>query len=383
MWIDAGFEGGNIVVDGVEGDRVRLSLRPDAGGVHRQWFHFRVLGAAGRRLEVSLHGLRGTSFPEGWAACRPVVSADLQAWRRVDAVCAGDGDTLSFVLEPAGDLLAVAYFAPYDSADLARLLAFATAHGASVRSLGRTPDGRALPVIAVGPADGRPVVWVTARQHPGETMASHWVEGFVRRWLDRADPLARVAAGQVALRVVPLANPDGAARGHIRTNALGTDLNRAWAAADAAAAPEVAAIRAAMDETGVSLAIDVHGDEVLPWVFFAPAEALPGRRAPRLGLQASFTAACVAHGPSVQTVNGYRLYDGDGTPNPSMGSNALAARYGCAALTLEMPFQDDAQDPCPREGWSPARCARLGAAMVGAVAAVVGELDAPGQAEGR
>jgi hypothetical protein len=85
----------------------------------------------------------------------------------------------------------------------------------------------------------------------------------------------------------------------------------------------------------------------------------------------------------VQTVNGYRLYDGDGTPNPSMGSNALAARYGCAALTLEMPFQDDAQDPCPREGWSPARCARLGAAMVGAVAAVVGELGAPGQAEGR
>lgn len=380
MWIDAGFEGGNIVVDGVDGDRVRLSLRPDAGGVHRQWFHFRVLGAAGRRVEVSLHGLAGSSFPEGWASCRPVVSADLRAWARVPAVWDAGADALRFVLEPAGDVLGVAYFAPYDGADLATLLAFAAAHGASVGSLGVTPDGRALPVVSVGPADGRPVLWVTARQHPGETMASFWVEGFLRRWLDRADPLARVAAGRVALRLVPLANPDGAARGHIRTNALGTDLNRAWASADPAAAPEVAAIRAAMDETGVSLALDVHGDEVLPWVFFAPAEALPGRRPPRLDVQAAFTAACVAHGPSVQTVNGYRLFDGDGSPNPTMGSNALAARYGCAALTLEMPFQDDAQDPCPREGWSPARCARLGAAMVGAVAAVADRLGPPGRA---
>ena len=57
-------------------------------------------------------------------------------------------------------------------------------------------------------------------------------------------------------------NPDGSARGHLRTNAAGTDLNRQWAEPSAEKSPEVLAIRNAMDATGVDFAIDVHGDEV-------------------------------------------------------------------------------------------------------------------------
>ena len=37
--------------------------------------------------------------------------------------------------------------------------------------------------------DGRPVVWVIARQHPGESMAEWWMEGFLGRLLDPSDPL--------------------------------------------------------------------------------------------------------------------------------------------------------------------------------------------------
>jgi murein tripeptide amidase MpaA len=33
------------------------------------------------------------------------------------------------------------------------------------------------------------VVWIIARQHPGESMASWWMEGFVRRLLDAQDPM--------------------------------------------------------------------------------------------------------------------------------------------------------------------------------------------------
>jgi murein tripeptide amidase MpaA len=74
---------------------------------------------------------------------------------------------------------------------------------------------------------------------------------------------------------VPCVNPDGAFRGNHRTNALGTDLNRAWLSPDPATAPEVAAIKARMDETGVALALDIHGDEEIPYNFASGGEGTP------------------------------------------------------------------------------------------------------------
>jgi murein tripeptide amidase MpaA len=38
----------------------------------------------------------------------------------------------------------------------------------------------------------RKEIWLIARQHPGESMAEWFVEGFLERLLDDADPLARV-----------------------------------------------------------------------------------------------------------------------------------------------------------------------------------------------
>jgi murein tripeptide amidase MpaA len=43
-------------------------------------------------------------------------------------------------------------------------------------------------------------------------------------------------------------------------------------------------------------------------------------------------------------------------------------------MTLEQPFKDSAITPDPRFGWSPARCRRLGAATLDALAAVIGDL---------
>ena len=58
---------------------------------------------------------------------------------------------------------------------------------ADVSVLGQTLDGRDLDLITVGtPAPGKRVLWVTARQHPGETMAEWWMEGFLQRLLDPA-----------------------------------------------------------------------------------------------------------------------------------------------------------------------------------------------------
>ena len=59
--------------------------------------------------------------------------------------------------------------------------------------------------------------------------------------------------------------PDGAVRGHLRTNACGANLNREWAtvkpeykAPTLERSPEVYHVLKKMDETGVDVCLDVH-----------------------------------------------------------------------------------------------------------------------------
>src|SRR5690606_23531050 len=108
-------------------------------------------------------------------------------------------------------------------------------------------------------------IWVIGRQHPGETMAEWLIEGMLERLLDRNDPVARTLLEKASFHVVPNMNPDGSRRGHLRTNAAGTNLNRAWAAPSMEKSPEVFLIRERMQSRGVDFSLDVHGDEELPY----------------------------------------------------------------------------------------------------------------------
>lgn len=73
-------------------------------------------------------------------------------------------------------------------------------------------------------------------------MAEWWAEGFLRRLIDRDDPVARMLLRQAEIFVVPNMNPDGSWRGHLRVNASGANLNRCWANPTMQASPEVSPI---------------------------------------------------------------------------------------------------------------------------------------------
>ncbi|MCD0229135.1 carboxypeptidase family protein, partial [Enterobacter hormaechei subsp. steigerwaltii] len=118
-------------------------------------------------------------------------------------------------------------------------------------------------------------IWITARQHPGETMAEWFVEGLLGRLLDPQDPTARTLLDRATFYIVPNMNPDGSALGNLRTNAAGANLNREWENPTVEKSPEVFFVREKMLETGVDLFLDIHGDEGLPFVFVAGTEGVP------------------------------------------------------------------------------------------------------------
>jgi murein tripeptide amidase MpaA len=368
--VDAGFDGGNIIVSGGGDDAWDLSIARDAQSDFLQWFHFRVSGAAGRSLTLRILNAGESAYPYGWPGYRARVSEDRLDWRQAQTAYA-DG-VLTIRHRPASDICWFAYFAPYPLDRHHALLARAgAAPGVSVRTIGRTLDGQPMDLIRMG--EGGPAVWLYARQHPGETMAEWWMEGAIERLIDPADPVARALRQRCRLFLVPNMNPDGSARGHLRTNAAGVNLNRVWHAPDPTTEPEVACVLAEMDRTGVDFAFDVHGDEAIPHVFIAGFEGIPAATGRQTRLYDAFVARLARLSPDFQTARGYDASK-PGEGNMTMSTNALAHRFGCPAFTLEMPFKDADELPDPERGWSPARSKALGRDCLAALLETLPEL---------
>ena len=353
--INATFDSGNIEVLSVSGPTARLRIPRDNQSDFYQWFHFRVAGAAGRELELKIGDLNASAYPDGWLDYRACVSEDRSYWARAETSFDKDedGGTLTIRHAPASDLAWFAYFAPYSLERHNDLVAeAASSEGVAYRCLGHSLDGRPIDCLELG--EGQIPVWLYARQHPGESMAEWWMEGALEALCDPADPVARVLRRECRLYVVPNCNPDGSYRGHLRTNAIGINLNREWDKASADKSPEVLAVLTAMDASGVRFAMDVHGDEAIAANFLAGFEGIPSW-SDRLGEEfARYRAILERRSPDFQTAKGYPSAR-PGKANLSMSTNQLAERFGACAMTLEMPFKDNADLPDPDQGWSPER----------------------------
>ncbi|MEE4205374.1 MAG: M14-type cytosolic carboxypeptidase [Erythrobacter sp.] len=357
--IDAAFDSGNITVLSVEGRCARLALKKDHQSEFAQWFHFRVTGAAGEEVELRITGLNDSAYPGGWPGYDACVSEDREYWARAASRFDKDEEngTLTIRYVPASDICWFAYFAPYSMERHHDLVAEAAAsEGVDLVRLGETLDGQPLDLLEMGEGDMQ--VWLYARQHPGETQAEWWMEGALECLTDPADPVARALRKHCRLHIVPNCNPDGSRRGHLRTNAAGTNLNREWASPSAEKSPEVLAILARMDETGVDFAMDVHGDEAIPAVFLAGFEGIPSWTDDQGEGFYRYQRILDRRTPDFQTKLGYpKAQPGKG--NLAMSTNQVAERFGACAMTLEMPYKDLADFPEPEQGWSPERCKLL------------------------
>lgn len=355
MCISADFDGGNIIVTQIKGDEAWLEIRKDAQSDFYQWFSFKVKGAAARPLTLHITNCGGSAYPGGWPDYQARYSTAFGAWRCVSTRYA-DG-VLTINHTPTTDSVHFAYFAPYSSERHALLIKkLAKLEGVRHRVLGYSLDGRKIDYLSLG--TGEKQIWLYARQHPGETMAEWWMEGALEWLTDSHNPSAAALRQAATLHIIPNMNPDGSARGHLRTNAAGVNLNREWADPTRERSPEVLCVRNEMDQTGVDWAMDIHGDESIPANFIAGFEGIPNWSDTQGARFYAYRHALEARTPDFQTKLGYPA-SAAGRANLTMSTNQLANRFGAIAMTLEMPFKDHATNPDPAHGWSPIRSKKL------------------------
>lgn len=374
MRISCNFDAGNIhVIQAEEPENIQLSIRKDNESEFAQWFYFRLESEPMVEHKMTIVDLDKSAYPDGWPGYNAVVSYDRNEWFRVP--CTFEDNKLHIDFIPEQEVAYFAYFAPYSYEQHLNLLAWAqNDYNCRQVHLGETLDGRDMSLLVIGEEDeNKKKIWVTARQHPGETMAEWLVEGMLARLLDEDDGVGRQLLEKAVFYVVPNMNPDGSVRGHLRTNAAGVNLNREWAEPSLEKSPEVFHVLNKMQEVGVDLFLDVHGDEAIPYNFVAGCEGNPGYSDRIEKLERKFVETLLLVTPEFQDEKGYPK-DAPGEANMTVGCNAVGQRFDCLAYTLEMPFKDNDNLPDPLYGWSPVRCKQLGEDVLVAFNGVVDEL---------
>ncbi|ABE75021.1 M14 family metallopeptidase [Psychrobacter cryohalolentis] len=378
MHITANFDAGNIEVISLEDKKdIQLAIRPDVGGEFFQWFNFRITGQIGEQYVLNILNAGEAAFPGGWESYQAVASYDREYWFRLPTSYKDGKLTINVDMEC--ETIQIAFFAPYSYERHQDLLAAVQMHPfVTLEHLGETLDKRDLTLVKISDGDSssdesKRNIWITARQHPGETMAEWLVEGLMYSLLDGDNATGKLLLDKANFYIVPNMNPDGSVRGHLRTNAVGTNLNRAWSNPSLEKSPEVFHVIKKMEATGVDLFYDVHGDEEIPFVFLAGSQGTPNYNDRLARLRDRFAEVLKLASADFQTEEGYDV-DAPGTANMTLATHWVAERFDCLANTLEMPFIDNNNVPDADTGWSPERSIKLGEASLVAMLAVVDDL---------
>lgn len=361
-----------------------IRIKPDPfteleGYSHMQYFSFRALySGEPQRVRYVIENADNVSYPEAWPGTTIFFSnnvVDEDSWRRKKDTFYTQG-TLHWEHTHESDGSTYFAFFPPFSYDRHLKLISKCEPRSKVITLGKSLEGREIECVVVG--EGPLKCWIIHRQHPGESMAEYYAEGLLTRLLGLADD-GKLDEQTERLRqlytfyIVPCMCPDGSVHGYLRTNACGANLNREWAtikpnyvAPTLERSPEVYGVLQKMDESGVDIFLDIHGDEELPYNFLSGSENI-AKWGPRLkSLHGAFVAAYQRANSDMQQKFGYPPMD---SPEKvlnymNIATNQVSNRFDCFGATLEMPFKDCLSNSDPDRGWSPDRSKKLGASVL-------------------
>lgn len=261
--VDDRMPAGNVVVEEIAGDTVRV--RPDLRDTEGDWFYwaFRVAGAAGRTLTFRFGGAYGGHVV---GVRGPMVSTDSGRTWAYAAPGSFTSSSFTYTFAPDAGEVWFSECHPYHPADWEAFLArHAAARGVAFETgvLCTTRRGRPVEKARFGCLAGTPkhTVLLTSRHHASETVATFALEGFLEAVLAE-DDLGAWLRGNVEVLAVPFMDKDGVVDGDQGKNRRPHDHNRDYTAF---VHPETKATVAWIKER-TDNRLDVWLDLHCPWI---------------------------------------------------------------------------------------------------------------------
>jgi murein tripeptide amidase MpaA len=290
--IDWTFEGGclaKVEPAGSAAFRCHVKGQVDQDGRNRQanWYYFRVNGAKGRTLALSMVDLKGEyNYQANSGAITgdtlPFYSSDGSNWIPVEkASYDASIPSLTYKIQMPSDRVWIAHTPPYTLTTFKRLGDdLAHNRSVSIETIGHSVEGRDIPLVTITdratPDKSKKVIWLMFRQHAWESGSSWTGEGLMR-FASSNDPVAVQIRKRTIIKVLPICDPDGVFHGRVRFNGYGFDLNRNWDVTDPVKMPEITAERKAITDwvksgRSVDFFLTLHNDEYNEYLNGPPDE---------------------------------------------------------------------------------------------------------------
>ena len=89
----------------------------------------------------------------------------------------------------------------------------------------------------------KPIVFISARVHPGETPSSFLMNGIIRFLINKNDPRAEILRKAFVFKIIPMINVDGVSRGFYRYDTNSLNMNRHYISPGIKMQPEIYALK--------------------------------------------------------------------------------------------------------------------------------------------
>ena len=188
--INSNFESGNIIVKSIEKNNVKLEIRKDPyiknpdQKKYQYWFYFYASNVLNKKCTFTIQDI--VIIPNtwdkynDWHGLNVAYSYDNKNWKRCKTNF--NGKNISWRIKPTKNKIWFAYYPPYTFSRTKKIFK-------NGKIIGYSHLKNPIYMKKIG--DGPVKIGVIARQHPGETIGSWIMEGFVKRALKKKHILGK------------------------------------------------------------------------------------------------------------------------------------------------------------------------------------------------
>jgi zinc carboxypeptidase len=220
-------ETGEVLIDLLY-DHERNSPNKAAGHIH-----FKLYAPQGQRVNIRIKHLMNIWNGQLGSPCTEELplyySFDDQIWNHVITQPNKQGD-LCFAMAMLEKEVTISRLPPYTLTHLEILKGKVSVSSyGNVKEIGRSVEDRPLWILELAKNKNNPWIFLRARAHPWEPGGNWLIEGIVEDLIQNESKASIL--DKLNFAFLPIASPDGVARGMTRFNINGFDLNRGFSPA--------------------------------------------------------------------------------------------------------------------------------------------------------
>lgn len=274
--ISTNFDAGNIIQKKCESinnvNTYTLEIKKDpypknTRKKYQNWYYFQVNNVKGKKCKFIIENL--VNIDNDWKGHNVVYTYNHECFYRHPTKFNEKRNYISWEFKPKKNKIWFSYYIPYS-----RKRVYDLNHKLSKRKnvskiiLGKSSLNNKIELLRFG--KGLKHIFMIARQHPGETIGSWMLEGFLKSLFSTSlKKQSNILFNKFTFHIISMVNPDGVELGHWYTQKHGHNCNREWMKKTC---PEVKMIYKYMKQYKGCLYFDFHGDEGCKKHFFTTCD---------------------------------------------------------------------------------------------------------------